>query len=180
MGFLCWHRLRVLSAVAGLIVLGASCGGDSDPSTGTPNGSAPTITPSATPTQTAATVEEAVLRDYLNYWDVYADALLNLDTGRLNEVMTGPRLERALNEVQNLRSQNRAVSIDVENQPVVVNVAGDEATILDRYENRSHFVNPSSKEPLTQPSSSEELRDMVSLIRVGAVWKVVDIVREGQ
>lgn len=121
------------------------------------------------------------MRDYLTYWEVYADALYNLDETKLNDVMTGPRLERALTEVQNLRAQNRAVKIDVENQPVVVKVAGDEAMILDRYENRSHFVEPSSKKPLTQPSSSEGLRDMVSLIRVGAVWKVLDIVRqEGQ
>jgi hypothetical protein len=136
---------------------------------------APTQTPPAT---TTVSPEEEVEAAYLRYWDVYADAVHNLDTSRLADVMTGPRLERALNEVQQLRDQGRAVDIVVENHPVVVQIESDRAVVYDEYENRSYFIDPTTKEALSSPEGSQTIRDTVTLTRVGQTWKVLDTLRE--
>ena len=138
-----------------------------------------TVAPTQTPSATATTSpEEQVSQAYLHYWDVYADALYNLDTSRLTDVMTGPRLERALNEVKQLRDQGRAVRIVVENHPVVVQIESDRAVVYDEYENRSYFIDPTTKEALNRTEGSQTIRDTVTLTRVGQTWKVLDTVRE--
>lgn len=171
-----------LMAVLGLIglLLAACNGGGGEPTTpaGEPS---PTPSPAVTATAEATptpTVEEAVIEAYLRYWDVYGEGLYDLDTSRLSEVMTGPRLERALDEVENLREEGRAVKIVVENHPVVVQVEGDQAVLFDEYENQSHFIDPATKEPVGDPGTKEVIRDTVTLTRSGQTWKVLDSVRE--
>jgi hypothetical protein len=137
-----------------------------------------TATPVATVAVTPSSIEGAVLLAYENYWMVYSEALYNLDSTRLPEVMTGPRLDRALSEIQNLKRDGRAVRIAVENTPIVVSVNGDTAVVLDKYKNQSFFVNPTTKQPITQPGTSETIQDSVTLTRVGTSWKVLDAVRE--
>ena len=170
------RRLGVLAVLAFLLV-GCNGGGDTRDASPTPPATqtpAPTAVPTATPS-----VEEAVLQAYLYYWQVYSEALNSLDTTRLSEVMTGPRLERALTEIDDLRAQNRAVKIVVENQPVVVQVSNDQAVVLDSYENRSYLIDPVTKEPLSQPpGTAETIRDRVTLTRVEGAWRVLDTVRE--
>ena len=136
---------------------------------------AATATAEATPTPS---LEEAIIEAYLRYWDVYGEGLYDLDTSHLSEVMTGPRLERALDEVENLREEGRAVKIVVENHPVVVQVEGDRAVVFDEYENQSHFIDPTTKEPVGEPGAGEVIRDTVTLTRSGQTWKVLDSVRE--
>jgi hypothetical protein len=174
--------LRRFGMVVALTLLLTACnggdGGQSTPSaSSTPAATqtaAPTVVPTATPS-----VEEEVSQAYLHYWEVYSEALYNLDTSRLSEVMTGPRLERALEEVQGLQDQGRAVKIVVDNRPVVVQAGSDQAVVLDSYENRSYFIDPVTKEPLSQPpETAETIRDRVTLTRVGGTWKVLDTVRE--
>jgi hypothetical protein len=134
------------------------------------------VTVEPTPT---ASPEETVEEAYLHYWEVYGEALFNLDNSRLSEVMTGPRLERALEEIERLQEQGRAVKIVVENRPVVVEVEGDEALVLDEYENRSYLIDAATKEPLSEPpTTGETIRDRVTLTQVGTTWKVLDTVRE--
>jgi hypothetical protein len=176
-------RLRLASAVLGLgalvvvVAVFAFSGGNDQPS-GLDESSRQAPTPTPTSVPTPATVDEAVLGAYLRYWQTYGDALYNLDTTRLAEVMTGPRLDRALAEVQSLKQQGRAVKISVRNRPVVAKIDGDTAVIVDRYENSSYFVNPSTKEATTQPRASETIQDSVTLTRVGNNWKVLDTMRE--
>ncbi|MPZ50274.1 MAG: hypothetical protein GEU75_13420 [Dehalococcoidia bacterium] len=163
----------VLAAI--LVLLAACSGDDSEPMA---NSTSPVSTASVTSTATPApTAEEAVIRDYGRYWEIYGAALLELDSTALADVMTGPRLERALTEVTNLRQQGRAVRIEVENTPLVVSVNGATAVVLDTYENSSHFVDPVTKAALASPSAPQTIRDSVTLVRVGDVWKVLDTVR---
>jgi hypothetical protein len=169
-----------LSASMLLGILLAACNGgppSQEPTpTEAPSPSLGTVTVEPTPT---ASPEETVKEAYLHYWEVYSEALFNLDSSRLSEVMTGPRLERALQEIERLQEQGRAVKIVVENRPVVVQVEGDQAVVLDEYENRSHFIDPETKEPLSEPpATGETIRDRVTLTRVGDTWKVLDTVRE--
>ncbi|MDO8613910.1 MAG: hypothetical protein Q7R32_13990 [Dehalococcoidia bacterium] len=162
-----------------LVLLGCS-GGGGEPSPRVTEGS-PTPSPIATATverTPTLSPEEAVIEAYLRYWDVYGDGLYDLDTSRLSEVMTGSRLERALDEVQNLQGEGRAVKIVVENRPIVVQLEGDRAVVFDKYENLSHFIDPVTKEPLSEPGAGEVIRDRVTLTRIGETWKVLDSVRE--
>lgn len=178
------RRLAMAVALATLVLTLSGCDGGGGG--GRADGQAsptPAATATAAPTQTPAasaspSAEEEVITAYLHYWEVYADAVYNLDTSRLAEVMTGPRLERGMNEVQDLRDQGRAVDIVVENDPVVVQIQGDRAVVHDEYENRSYFIDPTTKEPLSSPEGSQTIRDTVTLTKVDRTWKVIDTVRE--
>lgn len=173
----------VALAIAALaIVLFAACGGDDEatPATVTPTATpTPSLTssPTATATQTPS-VEDEVTAAYLAYWDVYADALRRLDGSQLHEVMTGPRLERALSEIESLRTQGQAVRIIVENDPLIAGVSGDEAVIIDEYVNSSYLIDPLTQEPVADRGEPNTLRDTVTLVRENDVWKVRDSVRQ--
>ena len=174
-------RLALLAASALIALLLAACnGGGGQPTTpaGEPSPSpSPAVTATAEATPTPS-VEEVVIEAYLRYWDVYGEGLFDLDTSRFGEVMTGPRLERALDEVESLRGDARAVKIVVENHPVVVRVEADEAVVFDEYENNSYLIDPETKEPVGEPGTGEVIRDTVTLTRSGETWKVLDSVRE--
>jgi hypothetical protein len=111
------HMIPALALLSVAAVM--ACGGDEN-SDNTPTASATqstTASPSSTPS-----IEDEIGAAYLNYWVVYTDAVLNLDESRLEEVMTGPQLERTLEEISSLRRQNRAAKIDVEHNFVVLNL----------------------------------------------------------
>jgi hypothetical protein len=162
--------------------LAAACGdddGDPTPSpTATTANPSPTATVVAQPTATPDP-EAEVLTAYAEYWKVYIEALRNRDDGRLDEVMTGPRLQRGLQEIADLHAQGRAVQLVVDNRPVVLEIRGDLALISDEYENNSYYIDPVTKEPVgATPVGSETLKDLITLQRVDGVWKVRDGVRE--
>ncbi len=158
--------LLALSASGLLAILLAGCNGGTpsqEPTATEAPSRSPTVTVEPTPT---AAPEEAIKEAYLHYWEVYGEALFNLDSSRLSEI-------------EQLEEQGRAVRIVVENRPVVVEVEGDEALVLDEYENRSYLIDAATKEPLSEPpTTGETIRDRVTLTRVGDTWKVLDTVRE--
>ena len=165
-----------------LMALAAACGDDeagpTPETTATPATSSPTPTVVAQPTATPDPDAE-VLAAYERYWEVYAEALRNRDDSRLEEVMTGPRLERAVAEVEDLRGQDYAVALVVNSRPVVVAIQGDEAMLMDTYENQSHRIDPDTKAPLQPtPAPGPTLRDRVTLQLVDGTWKVVETVRQ--
>jgi Cys-tRNA synthase (O-phospho-L-seryl-tRNA:Cys-tRNA synthase) len=171
------HLILTLALLSVAAVV--ACGGDDD-SDNTPTASAiqsTTASPSTTPS-----VEDEVGAAYLNYWDVYTEAVFNLDESRLEEVMTGPQLQRTLEEVSSLRQQNRAAKIDVEHNFVVLNLdlkAGT-AVVRDEYANHSSFVDAETKELIGQPAGGEIIEDTYSLTQVGEAWKVEDSVRDSE
>ena len=178
-----WRRVtKAVTASLLLAAIAAACGGDDADPTPTPTATAadtsarPTV--AAQPTVTPHP-EAEVLAAYADYWQVYAEALRDRDDSRLDEVMTGPRLERAVAEIQDLRSQDYAVALVVNSRPVVVAIDGDEAMLMDAYENQSHRIDPETKIPLQPtPAPGPTLRDRVTLQRVGGTWKVVETVRQ--
>lgn len=165
-----------VSLVVAPIIL-AACAGDREPPE-TPRASRTSSQTATVEPAASLSPEEVVIEAYLNYWEVYSEGLYDLDESRLNEVTTGPRLDRAIREIQNLRDQGRAVEINVKNNPVLVELLGDQAIVFDEYENRSTFIDPATKEPLSDPGEPEVIRDRVTLTRVGATWSVFDSVRE--
>lgn len=178
-----WRRVAQWITGSLLVAaLAAACGGDdADPTattTATVADSSPTPTvapqPSATPNP-----EAEVLAAYAYYWEIYIEALRNRDDSRLDEVMTGPRLERGLQEIADLHARGRAVQLVVENSPVLLEIRGDLALISDEYENNSYYIDPVTKQPVgATPVGSETLKDLITLQRVDGVWRVRDGVRE--
>ncbi|MEZ4479916.1 MAG: hypothetical protein R3B97_02030 [Dehalococcoidia bacterium] len=176
-------RLVILAVGLAAVLPLASCGGDDDASA-TPTPDARTSSPAATtatsaPTTTTPSPEREVLDAYANYWSVYAAALRDRDSSRLADVMTGPRLDRGLQEVAGLEAQGRAIALMVESDPVVLEVRGDQALIADEYQNNSYYIDPETKQPVgATPSAPETLKDTVTMQRIDGVWKVRDGVRE--
>ena len=134
----------------------------------------PTREPPVPPALTAPVPPETekLLDAYAHYWELYAEALLLLDGSRLPEVMTGPRLERALLEVERLRRSGRAVQIVVVGAPLVAAIAPGEATIVDHYENASYLIDPQTREAVADRGDPETIRTIVSLVRETDGWKV--------
>ena len=172
--------LRRFGVVVALTLLLTACNGGGDtrdasptpPATQTP---APTAVPTATPS-----VEQQVSEAYLHYWDIYADAVFNLDDSRLPEVMTDPDLERARQEVEALRQRGRAAKIVVEHNFVILQldqVAGS-ATIRDEYTNKSYEVDGQTKEMVGKAPQGNVLTDTYFLVKEGGTWKVRDGIRE--
>ena len=124
--------------------------------------------------------EQELLRAYARYWELYAEALLALDPSRLPEVMTGPRLERAREEIARLRAAGHAVRVDVESSPIVGMLRGEEAVIVDRYRNQSYLVDAGSGRPIAARGVANSVHVTVSLLREEGSWKVRDSRREEQ
>lgn len=161
--------------------MAAACGDDGAEPTSTARATvdAPSTTPTV-PRRTATPDPEAeVLAGYARYWKVYAEALRNRDDGRLDEVMTGPRLERGVAEIAGLVADDRAVEQVVRPNPIVVEIVGDQAVVFDEYENFSYYVDPATHQPLRPtPSTPQVLRDTVTMHRIDGVWKVFDGIRQ--
>ena len=121
--------------------------------------------------------ERELLEAYGRYWELYAGALLALDGSRLSEVMTGPRLERAQEEIARLELTGHAVRVDVESAPIVGMLRGGEAVIIDRYRNQSYVVDAQGR-PVSARGVANIVHVTVSLVREEGAWKVRESRRE--
>lgn len=169
-------KVLTFAALVGTTLLLFGCGFRGEPADGA-SADAPAATATVTPTvEPVMEPEEALLKAYAHYWQVYAESLLNLDKSQLVEVMTGPRLEQGLDEIEKLRGRDRAVRTVVESHPLVVKIAADRAVLVDDYDSRSYLVDPVSKTAPREPDQVEKFRDIVTLVRVGTTWKVFETV----
>jgi hypothetical protein len=178
------NRMRLTLALAVLTATAilAACGSDD----GGGRSSTPTLAPS--PTTTAATPttspsgEGEVSAAYLHYWDVYSDAVYNLDEIHLSEVMTGTQLARTQQEIAGLRQRGRAAKIVVEHDFFVaaLDVGAGSATIHDQYTNSSYEVDAQTHAMVGDPATATMLTDTYFLVKEGEAWKVRDGARQGQ
>ncbi len=178
------QRLGRLLPTGGLLVLVAlfgagGCGDDDGPDTPTATAAAPRPTPTVLQPTATPDPEAEVLAAYAKYWEVYAQALRDRDDSRLSEVMTGPRLERGTAEIAGLIADDRAVEEVVHLNPIVVQIVGNQAVVLDEYENYSYYIDPATHQPLRPtPSTPQILRDTVTMHRIDGMWKVFDGIRQ--
>lgn len=94
--------------------------------------------------------------------------------------MAGALLQRTLEEIDDLRQQNRAAKIDVEHNFSVLDIdlAVGTAVVRDAYANHSSFVDADTKELIGQPAGGEIITDTYSLRLVAGTWIVEDSVRD--
>ena len=177
-------QVGLLAALAVVVVaLGACNGGGGEPTTpaGEPSpGPSPAVTATAEATPTPA-LEDQVSEAYLDYWQVYADAVFDLDETRLTEAMTGQQLERTRQEIESLRQKGRAAKIVVEHDFFIVDVdpVAGTARIRDQYANRSYEVDAETKEMIGEAAPGTLVTDTYLLVKEGETWKVRDGIRQG-
>jgi hypothetical protein len=143
----------------------------STPSDGTVSTGSAAITPTVDPTA-AAVISQA----YERYWQVRAEALLDLDKTHLPEAMGGDHLASTAQLIDDLRAENRAIETQVDHDYRVIDVSDSSADVFDDYLSNSFYVDPATKEAITQPSS-DELKVLYRLVSFDGVWKVVDSTR---
>jgi len=170
-----------LASVALAIVIVTACGGDDEPSvTSTPT---PTATRTASTTNTPAvtptlSIEEEVGTAYLAYWDAYAQAVLNLDTGLVEGSAAGEELASIRAEIETLQADGVALRVVVAHDFLVVPTSETAATVVDEVTNNSFYVNPVTKDPPEAEGSGELTRYTFFLERAGERWVVTRGLRE--
>lgn len=176
--------MKTITATLALMLLLASlavgCGDDDSDATATPSPTGPaTETTSDAPSATTS-IEDVIGAAYLEYWDVYAESVFELDESRLGDVMTGAQLQRTLDEIDALRQQGKAAKIVVEHHFAVLDVDANagSATVRDTYTNNSYEVDAQTKEAVGDPATGTRVTDNYFLIREGETWKVQDGRRE--
>lgn len=160
--------LKVGGVLLGLLVIGLVVGFVLAARDGGPS---PNSSPSATPTDLRVQVEQA----YLRYWDVYAEANLNLDTSRLAEVLTDDALKDVRDQIEEQKAKNQPVRIRVEHDYHVILVDPSTATVEDTYVNHSQRLDPKTGQPV-DPDPNQRVRRTYTLKKVSGTWKVSFVV----
>ena len=177
-------QLKIMKWITVLVLVSASMGVTAACGRGARQTSTPTPAASLPATETprpavTSSPQQDVLNAYARYWRVYPQALFDLDESHLQEVMTGPRLDRAIQEIRSLSAQGRAVRIVVENDPAVASIVGDVAQVIDVYKNASYQIDAVTKQPVAGTGTPNVLRDTVNLERVGGGGEGRGAVRQG-
>jgi hypothetical protein len=180
--------LRGVTLCTALAVAVASCTSGDDPA-------APTTTDTAEPTSTATTVPERpasttttafdpasvegeVEAAYLRSWDVYADAVydLDLDEPALATVYAGESLENLTDEILDRAGAGRAALVVVDHNYEITVLSAETAVVVDAYRNHQVLIDPITKEPLEADPDQEVLYSF-SMTRTGGDWRVTKIER---
>lgn len=175
-----WRRVtRVISGSLLVAALAAACGGDDADPTPTATVAANPSPPPTAPQPTATPDAEAdVVAAYLRYWDLYAEAVLNLDHSGLIAAASDEELQQVQEEIETLRAQGVALRVVIEHRPTVIELTATTATVFDEMTNNSFFVDPETHEPPEGEGSGETLVDTFFLEKVDGQWIVVRSIRQ--
>jgi hypothetical protein len=159
----------VLLAVAagGLFVAFLALGDDGQSSGAT----TPPTSPSDKPTDPRAQVEQA----YLDAWDMWEEALVQLDASRLSEVFTGSALDVVTNQVEEQKRKNEPVRIRAEHNYRITMIDSETASVEDRYINHNVRLDPETLEPI-EPDQETRVRRSFTLTLVDSTWKIAEII----
>lgn len=122
--------------------------------------------------------EREIEQAYLKYWQVYSDAVLNLDTSHLHEVLAGPALQWVTDEVNGLKAQGRPVKIDVQHAYGFSRVTATSATVVDQYVSQSVYIDPTTRQPLPRTGSPSHVLQSFDFEKIDGTWKVVGGTRQ--
>lgn len=134
--------------------------------------SKPTVTPS---TSSSGDVKTQVEQAYLREWDVYADALLKLDTSRLSEALADAALRTVTQQVDTQRAKNQPARVRVEHDYTIHIVNDTTATIDDTYINHTVRLDPKTMQPI-EKDPKERVHSSYTLKKVSGTWKVTEII----
>jgi hypothetical protein len=159
----------------GLLIAQAGGGnGDGDsvahesPSSGVP-------TPDESPT--SQNQRRAVREAYLRQWDVYAQAVLTLETDGLDEVLTGKALEVVRDEIARRQRTETPSRVQVRHDFGVKIINPSTATVDDRYINHTVTIDPKTGKP-TERDPNQIVHEVYTMKKVEGIWKVSAIVRQ--
>ncbi len=137
----------------------------------------PTAAPADTPLPTVEpTLAAEVGQAYENFWRVRSQALLELDTTHLSEVMDGDYLETVSSRIDELRAEGKAIKTHVVLDYTVVEATQDVATVIDDFEDDSVYVKVGTEQAISEPTA-EQVSILFKLRNFSGVWKVIDSVR---
>jgi hypothetical protein len=123
--------------------------------------------------------EREIAQAYIRSWQVYAEAMYTHDTSKLPEVAARDFLQLCLNDVQQRKARGRATSVQVKLDFYLFDVKENTASVWDEYENSSYVIDATTKDPIGEPGQPERITDVYFLEKVGGVWKVVNMARQG-
>ena len=155
--------------VTGLLVGFLALGNDGESSGNTPT--TPPTTTSSTPADPRAQVEQA----YLDAWDVWADALLELDASGLSEAFTGRALQLITDQVEAQLQEDEPVRVRAEHDYTVTILNATTASVDDRYVNHNVRLDPETLEPVEPDPNRPEHRSF-TLRLVDGTWKITSII----
>jgi hypothetical protein len=120
-----------------------------------------------------ASVEGAVEAAYLKSWDVYADAVydLELDEQALAAVYAEEHLETKRAEIERRIAEGDAALVRIEHDYTIEVVDSSTAIVIDRYQNHQVLIDPETKDP-TEPDPDELVVDAITLRLISGTWKV--------
>jgi hypothetical protein len=129
------------------------------------------------PIPTVDPVAEAeVQQAYAHYWQQRTLAFRDLDPSLLNDVAAGPELAGLTSEIDQLRSQGRAIRTHVVHHIVALPTAPGEAVVADQYEDLSTYIDFATKEPIdpanADPQSGPVTKVREVLQKIDGMWKV--------
>ena len=122
-------------------------------------------------------VEQAIWQAYEEFWDMRANALLQLNVALVEPRMAGPALDRERAAIEQMRSDGQAVMIDIEHRAQMLEAVADEGVVYDPYLDHTYFVDAASKQRIGAAADPKTVEIAYPLQPVGGVWKVVDAVR---
>ena len=131
-------------------------------------------TPSVLPTVEPALAQE-VGEAYVTFWRVRSQAVLELDSSHLDEVMAGDYLQSFETRLDGLKMQGRAIKTRVTLSYNVVSATNNSAVVHDYIQDQSFYVDPVTQKPITDPANDQVLIEF-DLAKLDGVWKVVDSV----
>lgn len=138
----------------------------------------PTVEPTTTPTVSPEEAKE-IGDAYQTYWQVRAEALYDLDTSHLPDVMAGEHLADAEDLIAQLRNEGRAIETKVSHKYVVFQATDTTAKIADQYVDDSIYIDPTSHAELSQAQGGT-LLEQYDMEKIDGTWKVVSLVRAPQ
>jgi len=140
---------------------------------------APTGPPSTVPTTRPAVSPELateISNAYQRYWQVRADALFDLNTSRLSEVMAGEHLVAVEDRINELRAEGRSYLADIDHNYAVFEASANEAKVADSYLDNSLLVDIQTGVHLTT-STGEKFNEVYILNKSEGTWRVTIAIR---
>ncbi len=143
----------------------------------------------ATPTLPVpvATAPEAkqVEAAFAKYLQIYSDAVYNLDTSRLPEVLDGKALQLVTDEVNGLKSRGQRARIIEEDRGLAfASITPTSVTLIDFYTNKSVLVDPQTGKDIPRTAPPTKVQQTYQFRKIGDTWKIVDgtrrVLNEGQ